>query len=263
VIIISLQNITVKYRLIKERKRTFQAHLINYLKGRRREAQTLWALRDISLEIAKGESWGFIGHNGAGKSTLLKVISGVIRPAEGKMIVKGTTAPLIELSAGFDKELTGRENIYLNASILGLSRKEIDEKFERIVEFSELQDFINAPIKSYSSGMVARIGFAIATEVNSDILIIDEVLAVGDARFRKKSKERILDFQKKGGTVIFVSHNTEEVKNLCDKVLWLDHGRMNMVGDPQTVVSAYELAQTGKKTMNLEVTVDQTPYTSN
>jgi ABC-2 type transport system ATP-binding protein len=259
---ISLQNVTVKYRLMKERKRSFQAHLISYLKGQRRQFQTLWALRNVSVDIAKGESWGIIGHNGAGKSTLLKVISGVIKPAAGKVSVKGRIAPLIELSAGFDKELTGRENVYLNASILGLSRKEIDEIYDRVVDFSELKDFINAPIKSYSSGMIARIGFSIVTEVNSDILIIDEVLAVGDARFKKKSKERILEFRQRGGTVLLVSHNTEEVKNLCDRALWLDHGRVKMMGDSQTVVQKYESVQAGKKTIDLDVTVDETPFSS-
>lgn len=259
---ISLQNVTVKYRLLKERKRTFQAHLINYLKGRRWESQTLWALRNVSLDIAKGESWGIIGHNGAGKSTLLKVISGVIKPLEGEVRVRGTIAPLIELSAGFDKELTGRENVYLSASILGMSRKEIDEKFERIVDFSELKDFINAPIKSYSSGMVARIGFAIATQVNADILIVDEVLAVGDARFRKKSRERITEFRKGGGTVLIVSHRTEELIKLCDRVLWLDHGKMIMTGEPEPVIRQYESVQAGKNSMDLEVTVDETPFSS-
>jgi ABC-2 type transport system ATP-binding protein len=259
---IRVENVTVRYRLMKERKRTFQAHLVSYLKGQRREIQTLWGLRDVSLEVGKGESWGIIGHNGAGKSTLLKVVSGVIKPAVGRVSVRGRIAPLIELSAGFDKELTGRENVYLNASILGLSRKEIDEKYERIVAFSELEDFINAPVRSYSSGMVARIGFSIVTEVNADILIVDEVLAVGDWRFKKKSKERILEFKKGGGTVLFVSHQTEEVKRLCDRVLWLDHGRMKMIGDPETVVGEYEREQAGKETMDLGIVVDETPFTS-
>jgi ABC-2 type transport system ATP-binding protein/lipopolysaccharide transport system ATP-binding protein len=176
--------------------------------------------------------------------------------------VKGRIAPLIELSAGFDKELTGRENVYLNASILGLSRKETDEIYDRVVDFSELKDFINAPIKSYSSGMIARIGFSIVTEVNSDILIIDEVLAVGDARFKKKSKERILEFRQRGGTVLLVSHNTDEVKKLCDRALWLDHGRVKMMGDSETVVQKYESVQAGKKTIDLDVTVDETPFSS-
>ena len=259
---ISLENVTVKYRLLKERKRTFQAHLINYLKGRQREIQTLWALRDVSLHVGKGEAWGVIGHNGAGKSTLLKVVSGVIKPAAGKVDVKGRIAPLIELSAGFDKELTGRENVYLNAAILGLSRKEIDEKMEEIIAFSELEDFINAPIRSYSSGMVTRIGFSIVSQVDADILIVDEVLAVGDWRFKKKSKERILEFKEGGGTVLYVSHHTDEVKKLCDKVLWLDHGRTKMVGDPETVIGEYEREQAGKETMDLGATVDETPFSS-
>jgi ABC-type polysaccharide/polyol phosphate transport system ATPase subunit len=236
---IQIQNISVKYRLIKERRRSFQAYVINYLKGKRIKSETLWALRDISLDVKKGESLGIIGHNGAGKSTLLKVISGVIKPIEGAINVKGTIAPLIELSAGFDDELTGRENIFLSASILGFSRKEIEEKYNSIVEFSELGDFINTPLKSFSSGMIARLGFSIATEVNSDILIVDEVLAVGDTHFKQKSKERILDFKRRGITTFFVSHNMDDVKSLCDRVLWLDHGSMKMLGDPAKTINAY------------------------
>ncbi|MBE0425208.1 MAG: ABC transporter ATP-binding protein [Nitrospirae bacterium] len=236
---ISLQGVSVKYRLIKEKKRSFQAHLINYFKGKRIQIQVLWALRDISLNLNKGESLGIIGHNGAGKSTLLKVVSGVIKPAGGIVKVNGKIAPLIELSAGFDPELTGRENIYLNASILGFSRKEIDKKYDSVVEFSELRDFIDTPLKNYSSGMIARLGFSIATEVDPDILIIDEVLAVGDAWFKEKSKERILEFRKKGVTTLFVSHNMEEIKSLCSKVLWLEHGKIKMLGDPESVISEY------------------------
>jgi homopolymeric O-antigen transport system ATP-binding protein len=237
---IKLQNISLKYRLIKERKRTFQAHIIDYFKGRRLESQILWALKNISLDISEGETLGIIGHNGAGKSTLLKVVSGVMKPIEGEVSVQGKIAPLIELGAGFDPELTGRENIYLNASILGFSRKEINGKYNSIVEFSELKDFIDAPLKNYSSGMIARLGFSIATEVDPDILIIDEVLAVGDAQFKMKSKERILQFRKKGITILFVSHNMEEVKNLCSKVLWLDHGNMKMIGNLDGVIAEYE-----------------------
>lgn len=242
---IQIQNISVTYRLIKERRRSFQAYVINYLKGKRIKAETLWALRNISLNVSKGESLGIIGHNGAGKSTLLKVISGVIKPFEGNINVKGNIAPLIELSAGFDDELTGRENIFLSASILGFSRKEIEEKYNNIVEFSELRDFINTPLKSFSSGMIARLGFSIATEVNSDILIVDEVLAVGDAHFKQKSKERILDFRRRGITTLFVSHNMEEVKNLCDRVLWLDHGTMKMLGEPAKTINEYESQDNG------------------
>jgi ABC-2 type transport system ATP-binding protein len=193
------------------------------------------------LDISKGESLGIIGHNGAGKSTLLKVISRVIKPAEGELRVSGKIAPLIELGAGFDDELTGRENIFLSASILGFSKKVIEEKYNNIIDFSELGDFINTPLKSYSSGMTARLGFSIATQVNPDILIIDEVLAVGDAHFKKKSKEKISEFRRKGVTILFVSHNMDEVSSLCDRVLWLDHGNMKMLGDPARIIDEYEL----------------------
>ena len=240
---INLQNISLKYRLIKERKRTFQAHIVNYFKGKRLDTQILWALKNVSLDIGDGEALGIIGHNGAGKSTLLKVVSGVMKPVEGRVNVLGKIAPLIELGAGFDPELTGRENIYLNASILGFSRKEINAKYDRIVEFSELRDFIDAPLKNYSSGMIARLGFSVATEVDPDILIIDEVLAVGDAQFKTKSKERILQFRKKGITILFVSHDMDEVRSLCSKVLWLDHGYMKMIGDADTVIPEYESYQ--------------------
>jgi ABC-2 type transport system ATP-binding protein len=241
--LIKLQNISLKYRLIKERKRSFQAHIVNYFKGKRLETQILWALKNISLDIDDGEALGIIGHNGAGKSTLLKVVSGVMKPVEGRVNVQGKIAPLIELGAGFDPELTGRENIYLNASILGFSRNEINAKYDRIVEFSELRDFVDAPLKNYSSGMIARLGFSVATEVDPDILIIDEVLAVGDARFKTKSKERILQFRKKGITILFVSHDMDEVRSLCSKVLWLDHGYMKMIGDAGTVIPEYESYQ--------------------
>src|SRR4030042_3880226 len=232
---IQIRNISVAYRLIKERRRSFQAHVINYLKGKRIKAEILWALKNISLDVRQGESLGIIGHNGAGKSTLLKVISGVIKPLEGSINVKGTIAPLIELSAGFDDELTGRENIFLSASILGLLRREIWEKYDNIIDFSELKDFINAPLKSYSSGMVARLVFSIETEVDPDILIIDEILAVGDVHFKQKSKERILEFRRKGITILFVSHNMEDINDLCDRVLWLDHGDIRMLGDPARI----------------------------
>jgi len=236
---IALQDVSVRYRLIRERRRTFQAHVIAYIKGRRIEKETLWALRHISLDLRKGEAIGIIGPNGAGKSTLLKVISGVIKPAEGTVIANGKIAPLIELAAGFDDELTGRENIFLNASILGFSRKQIEDRVSSIVAFSELTDFIDTPLKHYSSGMVARLAFSVATEANPDTLIIDEVLAVGDVRFKQKSKERISEFKDRGVTILFVSHDMEQIRNLCDKVLWLDHGKVKMLGEPSQVTEAY------------------------
>lgn len=237
---IGLRDISVKYRLIKERPKTLQQYVIDYLKGRRIQTETLWALQGISLTVNKGDSLGIIGSNGAGKSTLLKVISGVIKPAEGSVNVYGKIAPLIELGAGFDHELTGSENISLNASILGFSKKEIEEKYDSIIDFSELRDFINTPLKNYSSGMIARLGFSIATEVNPDILIIDEILAVGDASFKKKSKERILEFREKGVTILFVSHSMEDVMNICNKVVWIDHGKIKMFGEPEKVIAEYQ-----------------------
>ena len=236
---ITLQGVSLRYRLIRERRRTFQAHLIDRIKGKRLKKETLWALRNISLDVRRGESLGIIGPNGAGKSTLLKVISGVIKPAEGSVHTTGKVAPLIELAAGFDDELTGRENIFLNASILGFSRREIEDRVGSIVHFSELRDSIDTPLKHYSSGMVARLAFSVATESDPDILIIDEVLAVGDVRFRKKSKERISEFKNRGVTILFVSHDMDQVRNLCNKVLWLDHGKVKMLGEPPEVTEAY------------------------
>jgi ABC-2 type transport system ATP-binding protein len=219
--------------------------MINYIKGMRTEKRTLWALRNISLHVHKGESLGIIGPNGAGKSTLLKVVSGVMKPARGEVHTNGTISPLIELSAGFDDELTGEENIYLNASILGFSRKEIEERYEKIVDFSELRDFIGTPLKNYSSGMVARLAFSVATEADPDILIIDEVLSVGDARFRQKSKERILAFKDRGIAILFVSHDLEQVEDVCNKVLWLDHGAVERYGDTHEIISEYVTRQKG------------------
>jgi len=244
---ITLQAVSVKYRLIRERRRTFQAHMINYLKGKRLERKILWALRNISLDVHKGESLGIIGSNGAGKSTLLKVISGVIKPSEGNVHTNGKIAPLIELAAGFDDELTGRENIFLNASILGFSRKKIEAQYDRAVDFSELKDFIDTPLKHYSSGMVARLAFSVATEADPDILIIDEVLAVGDTHFKEKSKRRILEFKNNRVTILFVSHDMEQVKDLCDKVLWLDKGKIRMLGETHEVIAEYELKQLNRK----------------
>jgi ABC-2 type transport system ATP-binding protein len=236
---IEISGVTVRYRLAKEKPKTFQEYFILRLKGKSIDYEDFWALKGIDLEVRRGESLGIIGHNGAGKSTLLKIVAGVLRPTQGSVAVHGAIAPLIELGAGFDLELTGRENIYLNASILGFSRKEIDGKFDAIVEFAELDEFIHSPLKSYSSGMVSRLGFAIATEVNPDILIVDEVLSVGDELFQRKSTERILGFKEKGVSILFVSHSMKDVAQLCDKVLLLDHGSAKMYGDSAAVIDEY------------------------
>lgn len=236
---IIVDNVSVTYRIAKEKRTSFQQYIINFLKGKRLNYESFNALKNISFEVKRGESIGIIGHNGAGKSTLLKVIARVLKPISGKIIVNGRIAPLIELGAGFDPELTGKENIYLNASILGFSKKEIDKKFQRIVDFSELGSFIHSPLKSYSSGMISRLGFSIATEVEPDVLIVDEVLSVGDEHFRKKCDKRIMDFKNSGVTILLVSHNIEDIKRLCNKVLWLHHGVQKMWGDPESVTKEY------------------------
>lgn len=236
---VQISEVTVKYRLAKEKPATMQEYIIRKLKGKKTAYEDFEALKGITLELSKGEALGIIGHNGAGKSTLLKVVAKVIKPIGGEVLVRGSIAPLIELGAGFDPELTGRENIYLNASILGFSRKEIDKKLDKIVEFSELGEFIHSPLKSYSSGMISRLGFSIATEVDPDILIIDEILAVGDEHFRKKCDERMQKFKERGITILLVSHNMTEVRRLCDRVLWLDHGMSKRYGDVQTITEEY------------------------
>ena len=238
-IAIRVSDVSVRYLLTREKPKTLQEYLIQKIKGRKVKHEDFWALKKIHIEVPKGEALGIIGSNGAGKSTLLKVIAGVLKPTEGEVSVSGKIAPLIELGAGFDDELTGVENIYLNASIMGLSKKEIDRIFLRIVDFSELQDFIYTPLKSYSSGMVARLGFSIATEVDPAVLIIDEILAVGDEHFRRKCAERIAHFREKGVTMLYVSHGMAEIGKICNKVLWLDHGLARMYAEPKTVIDAY------------------------
>ena len=236
---VKLTNVSVQYRIAREKRRTFQEVMIHLAKGKKIEYEDFLALKEITLEVPAGAALGIIGHNGAGKSTLLKVIARVIKPGEGKVLVRGNVAPLIELGAGFDPELTGKEIIHLNASILGFSRAEIDKRFDAIVEFSELEEFIHSPLRNYSSGMVSRLGFSIATGVDPDILIIDEILAVGDEHFRKKCDQRILSFKGRGTTMLLVSHDMDEIRRLCDRVLWLDHGASRMCGDPRTVTAEY------------------------
>lgn len=193
------------------------------------------ALQDISFKIESGDTFGIIGLNGSGKSTLLKVISGILKPTTGSVKVTGTIAPLIELGAGFDPDLTARENIFLNGSVLGFSREFMRGKFDEIIEFSELQDFVNVPIKNFSSGMVARIGFSVATIVKPDILICDEILAVGDYKFQEKCEQRIKDLMSGGTTVILVSHSIQQVERICNHILWLEHGKMKALGGKELI----------------------------
>lgn len=201
--------------------------------------QEFWALKNVSFELEKGDSIGIIGLNGSGKSTLLKVVSGILKPTKGKVETTGYIAPLIELGAGFDANLSARENIYLNGAILGYDRAYMNERFDEIIEFAELQDFVDTAVKNFSSGMVARLGFAIATMNIPDILIIDEILAVGDYKFQEKSFSRMKKMIDSGATVVFVSHSIEQVKEICKKALWLEHGNVKMLGDAQTVCDCY------------------------
>jgi ABC-type polysaccharide/polyol phosphate transport system ATPase subunit len=206
-------------------------------------ADELWALREVTFEVRPGESVGLIGHNGSGKSTLLKIAAGVLRPTTGKIAVQGRISPMIELAAGFDPDLTGRDNVFLNGALMGYSRREMARKFERIVEFSELGEFIDMPVKNYSSGMYARLGFAIAADVDPEILIIDEVLGVGDERFQVKCRERIDLIRRTGCTIFYVSHSMGAIPELCSRVLVLHHGGLVFDGEPEPGIARYRELQ--------------------
>jgi ABC-2 type transport system ATP-binding protein/lipopolysaccharide transport system ATP-binding protein len=236
--VIALRAVSLRYRLAKQRIPSLKEYAIHWMKGAL-AYEELWALRDVTLELSPGESLGIVGRNGAGKSTLLKVISGVLKPTRGSVTVEGTVAPILELGTGFDYELTGHENIYLNALLLGRARKEIDEKLDAIVEFSGLDEFIRSPIRNYSSGMLARLGFSIATAWVPDVLILDEVLSVGDARFLRRCERRLEEFREQGTTILLVSHAVEAVRENCQRAIWLDKGRIEADGPAGEVVDRY------------------------
>lgn len=236
---IQLDNVTVRFRIPHERIPTFQEYAIRWLKQRGVRYTDFNALNNISFSVNQGETVGIIGPNGAGKSTLLKVIARVIRPTQGRVRLSGRVAPLLELGAGFDYEMTGRENVFLNGAVLGFSRKAMARRLERIVDFAGISDFIDAPVRTYSSGMVARLGFAIATDVRPEVLIIDEVLAVGDAEFQQKSAARIREFRESGSTILVVSHSPASIKALCSRALWLEHGAIRQIGPVDAVVDQY------------------------
>ena len=236
---IQLDNISVRYRMLHNRSTTFKEHILRWMRGQNGFVD-FWALKDISLSVGSGESIGIIGSNGAGKSTLLKVIAQVLHPTEGRIRVSGLVAPILSLGAGFDMELTGRENIYLNGAMLGFSRLEMNKKVPALLEFSMLKDFIDAPLRTYSSGMVARLAFAIATDVKPDILLIDEVLSVGDINFTKKCNTRMSAYKNNGTTLVIVSHSLATVSELCDRVIWLEHGTIRAVGEAAEVIKAYQ-----------------------
>ena len=240
--VIRLDGVAVRYRAPSERISTFKEYTIRWLQGRIRH-DFFWALREVSLEVCKGEVMGVIGQNGAGKSTLLKVIARVLRPSLGRVQVRGRVVPLLELGAGFHPELTGRENIILNGAMFGFTKTEMETKVERIIDFAEIRSFIDAPMRTYSSGMWARLGFAVATDVEPDILILDEVLSVGDEAFQRKCLDRIAQFREKGATILLVSHNTAMVEAQCQRAVWLDHGQVRVVGDSKTVGEEYRSSQ--------------------
>ena len=235
---IVLQDVSVRYRLPKERIRSVKEFVIKSFRGRI-EYEEFWALKNITFQVPPGEMLGIIGRNGAGKSTLLKLIARVMKPISGTLRVPGRVAPMIELGGGFDHELSGRENVYLFGSIMGINRREMDKKFDAIVEFAELEDFLEAPMRAYSSGMIMRLGFAIAIAVDPDIMILDEILAVGDTAFQEKCQAHITRFRQAGGTILLVSHSLDQILKSCDRALWLEHGEMRDWGNTAGVVHQY------------------------
>lgn len=235
---VEVNNVSMKFNMSKEKIDSIKEYFVKLVKGKLLYTE-FSALTDVSFQVKKGEVFGIVGLNGSGKSTLLKIISGILKPSNGNVMVNGNISPLIELGAGFDPDLTARENIYLNGYVLGYTKQYINEKFNEIVEFSELEEFLDVPIKNFSSGMVARLGFSIATLVKPDILIVDEILSVGDYKFQEKCEKRIKEMMSGGTTVIIVSHTLEQIKKLCDRVLWLEKGKMKIIGETNAVCSKY------------------------
>lgn len=235
-LIIEFKNVNKKFK--KGTKLLLKEALLDILKPA--QTEDFYALRNVSFSVSRGESFGIIGPNGSGKSTVLKLIAGVIISTSGSVNVRGNVAPLIELGAGFHPELTGRENIYLNATILGITKKEVDKKYDQIVDFSELKEFIDTPVKHYSSGMYMRLGFSVAIHTSPDILLVDEILAVGDSKFQKKCMRRMNDFKKQGVTVVFITHDMEVIKSFCDRVMVIANGEASFIGSPKKAAELYE-----------------------
>ncbi len=237
--VIEVSDVTMRFRIANDRINSFKEFIVKSLR-RQITYRDFYALKHVSFDVRRGEVVGLIGRNGAGKSTLLKVISGILKPTGGSAAVYGNVAPMLELGSGFDMDMTGRENIYLNGAILGYTKEFLDEKYPGIVEFSGIEDFIDVPLRNYSSGMIARLAFSIATVVQPEILIVDEVLSVGDADFRQKSLNRMMELMSGGTTVLYVSHDLKSIREMCTRVVWLDHGEVKMFGDTQAVCDAYE-----------------------
>ncbi len=240
--VIQVENVSMRFNLSREKHESLKEYFVAMLQGRL-QYDEFYALKNINLQVEKGDFYGLVGLNGSGKSTLLKVIAGVYKPSEGHCTVQGSIAPLIELGAGFDFDLTARENIYLNGTVLGFTPRYLDEKYDEIVEFSELQNFMDVPLKNFSSGMTARLGFAIATITKPDVLLADEILSVGDFLFQQKCEARMRELMAGGTTVILVSHGIEQVERMCNKVAWLRKGELVMDGPSAEVCAAYKSAQ--------------------
>lgn len=236
--IVTVDQVSMKFNLSSEKFDSFKEYVIKSIK-RQVSYDEFWALKDVSFEVRRGESLGLVGLNGSGKSTMLKIIAGVLKPTKGLVSVRGNMAPLIELGAGFDMDLTARENVFLNGALLGYKRSQMEAQYEDIVRFSELEEFMNVPVKNFSSGMVSRLAFAIATIGIPDILICDEVLSVGDFHFQEKCEKRIGKMQEKGTTILFVSHSLEQVRKICDKIVWLEKGHLKMFGDAEDICKIY------------------------
>ena len=241
-VVIKLQDVSLKFKLQREKIPSLKEFMIKSL-TRKVSYVDFYALKDVNLKIKRGESVGIIGRNGAGKTTLLRIIAGIYKPTSGKVTVKGRIMPIIELGAGFDMELTGRENIFLNGLLLGMTRKEIEEKYDEIVEFSGLGEFINSPMRTYSSGMILRLGFSIATAIDPDIILIDEVFAVGDKEFREKCVKRMKEMRKKGATLLFVSHDMKAIKENCERVILLEEGKIKEDGMVKDTLEGYLMTQ--------------------
>lgn len=237
--IIEVKDVSMRFRMANDRINSIKEYVIARMRGKL-QYNEFEALKHVSFDVKRGEVVGLIGHNGAGKSTMLKVISGILKPTEGSVVVRGNVAPMLELGSGFDMDMTGRENIFLNGAILGYSEEFLRSKYDEIVAFSEIEQFIDIPLRNYSSGMIARLAFSVATVVVPEILIVDEVLAVGDAAFQEKSRRRMMELMGGGTTVLFVSHSLPQIREMCSRVVWLEHGQVQRFGDTQEICDAYE-----------------------
>lgn len=238
-IAIRIQDVSIRFNMSRDRVDSIKEYVIRAMKGQL-FFDEFWALKNVSFDVKKGEVFGLVGLNGAGKSTILKVVAGVLKPTKGQVMVNGSIAPLIELGAGFDPDLTARENVFMNGAILGYDTAYMKERYQEIMDFAELESFADVPVKNFSSGMYARLGFAIATMVKPEILIVDEILAVGDFRFQEKCRKRIAELIEGETTVLIVSHSNEMIKSFCNRVAWLDHGKLKMIGNAQEVCDVYE-----------------------